>query len=69
MVWNNMRWTAKTPSAVIVMNFSGKGILAWKNSERNKPYITVEHVADFKGEEKALQTGQKDHRYMLRLTL
>jgi len=38
------------------------------NAERNKPYIIVEHVADFKIEEKALQRGHKDHRYMLHVS-
>jgi len=39
-----------------------------KNVERNKPYIIVEHVADFKCEKKELQAGQKDHRYTLHLS-
>jgi hypothetical protein len=30
-----------------------------KNAERNKSYIIVEHVADFKVEENALQGGRK----------
>jgi hypothetical protein len=29
----------------------------------------VEHVADFKGEEKAFQIGQKDHRHTLHLSI